>query len=178
MLKDGEEKARLIRDYVVREDGFRYRVFIETGTSHAETLRCVAGEPVLAIYRCYSFDNDYEKYLNATYLTNPYDNIRLVYGDSAQHLPRLLDELGGPALVFLDAHPEDNRQTPLLAELGHLFYRVDRSGWLYTILIDDARCFDEFDQWPSIEEIRREADRVGYLFEVKDDIIRLTPPEN
>lgn len=169
LLSDGAEKAEVIHNYHKK---FPYSYFIETGTSYAETL--IELWNISDFNRMYSFEKAADKYINCVYLTDFYSSIKLIHGDSAEHLPRLIEYLKQPAIVFLDAHPDENEPTPILKELAHFFYYA--ADWPYVILIDDARCFDEFDQWPDLEVLKELAERNNYTFEVQDDLIRMEPP--
>jgi hypothetical protein len=167
LLNDGAEKAVVILSYQMT---YNYPYFIETGTSFGETVSAV--EEANVFNRHYTIEYAVDKYLNSFYALQD-KNISLLHGDTCVDLSRLLEYLKAPAVVFLDAHPEDNRSTPLLRELDQLFYYS--TNWKYVILIDDARCFEEFSLWPKLWEIEGIANRNGYNYEVKDDIIRLLP---
>jgi hypothetical protein len=88
-------------------------------------------------------------------------NIHYVMGDSAAQLSKVLGQIEGPALCWLDAHagagffaPEDN--CPLLEELKAVIH----SPYEHCILIDDARAFVapppppfNYRKWAPLEEI-------------------------
>ncbi|WP_430711518.1 hypothetical protein [Nodosilinea sp. AN01ver1] len=90
------------------------------------------------------------------------ENIKFSFGDSRSQLSKVLEEIKGPALFWLDAHWSggltygDNDQCPLIQEINIL----NSTGQDHFILIDDARLFlsppqppHEINQWPSISEV-------------------------
>ena len=100
-------------------------------------------------------------------------------GDSGVLMPRVLADLQGPALFWLDAHlvvdideteALDEWPCPLLAELDAL------NGWLYapesTVLIDDVRLFGSYG-WPARSQVLASLD--AWTVEDRDDVIRCTP---
>lgn len=90
-----------------------------------------------------------------------FTNVTFIEGDSASELPKVVQQLEGPGLFWLDAHAgggaygqEDN--CPLLRELE----TVLASPHEHCIIVDDARAFlapppppFDYRQWPSLDEI-------------------------
>ena len=93
-------------------------------------------------------------------------------------LPSLLTLIREPCLFWLDAHYSEgitvksDLNTPILEELKHIFAHTIRG---HVILIDDARCFTGREDYPTGEELKLfvAKKRPGWIFEVKDDIIRI-----
>ena len=108
-------------------------------------------------------------------------NVNCLLGDSGEHLPKVLAEIGEePALFWLDGHycgaDRAEKDTPIMEELAAIF----ASGVEHVILIDDARLFEGMSHygehdWPHIDEVKAIAADNGYTFECRDDIVRLTP---
>jgi len=100
--------------------------------------------------------------------------VHVYQGNSAEVLPRVLETLSAPALLWLDAHycegvsARGETTTPIVSELDlaltHPFAQV--------ILIDDARHFGQGD-YPTVEHIEEMVHRAGRLMEVDLDIIRI-----
>jgi hypothetical protein len=169
-LTDGEEKAKEVA--LVAESLVEYPMyFVETGTNYGHTLKAVSD---LGDFKhLFSMENYHPAYLNCLQSLWDYPTITLIYADSGVHLPRLLDEVKYQCFLWLDAHgAEPDSASPLADELNVLFGRAkDR----HVILIDDYRCFAEYDKWPPTEWIEKRALQTGYNYSVENDIIRLIP---
>ena len=84
-------------------------------------------------------------------------NLRLVYGDSENILPKLIKRLDGPTLFYLDAHASGGvtgqgfEPSPIKTELKILknFTFLSKS----IIAIDDARGFNGSNSYPTVSEI-------------------------
>ena len=88
-------------------------------------------------------------------------NVTYLHGDSGSELPKVLGELKGPALFWLDAHAgagnfADHDICPLVQELDTIL----ASPHDHCILIDDARAFlapppppFDYRKWPSLDQI-------------------------
>lgn len=172
MLSDGAEKAGAILATLSK---YPRQFFIETGTNDGGTLQHVATDSEALVEHLWSIELDHAHYLNAIEKLDGYSNVTLVCADSGIHLPRLMDYLEEPCLLFLDAHAaEDGQPCPLLDELQCILHRV----WLgkrHVVLIDDARLCGVWENWPSIERIKTMFEGLDYNVEVVDDIIRLEP---
>jgi hypothetical protein len=155
---------------------FGLRVLVETGTYH--------GEMVEAMYkvfdRLYSIEIDQGLYEEALDVFAPFPHIRIIKGDSGEVLPSILSEVKQPCLFWLDGHysgPETGKgplDTPITKELQHIFLHPVRD---HVMLIDDARDFTGKGDYPSLDRLREfvRGFRPDWLFEVRDDIIRIYP---
>lgn len=107
-------------------------------------------------------------------------HIRLHLGDSATELPRVAASLTGPTLYWLDGHfcsgpsARGAKDTPIFEELDYLLRRPPGQD---VVLIDDARCFNGADGYPTIEQLRQMVTplRPHASFTVETDIIRIVP---
>jgi hypothetical protein len=101
----------------------------------------------------------------------------VLQGDSTQVLREVLSRIEEPCLFWLDAHYSGKGtaladcETPVWGELSHAVKS-------HVILIDDARCFDGENGYPSLAEIKTCVNerRPDQICEVRDDIIRIHPP--
>lgn len=123
------------------------KVFIETGTQWSGgilTALCVG------FYReIHSIDTDYKHYYMAKELFAGNPLIHLSLGDSAIDLGNILKTINEPALIWLDAHA-DNEPTPLYAELEAISQHSIRN---HVIMIDDRRMWGcDWACWTDVTE--------------------------
>jgi hypothetical protein len=165
-------KKQLIRDFGRR---FETRVLVETGTYWGHTI---AGS--LGVFKTiYSIELKDAFYQHARRRFARHRNVKLFHGDSATQLPRILWELNEPALFWLDAHysgdgtARGDVDTPIVAELRAISQHRLKT---HVILIDDARCFDGTNDYPTLTACKTLS--TGFWpasrFEVADDVIRIT----
>jgi hypothetical protein len=166
---------------MLREHADRYGLdtLVETGTFRGGTIEALRNR----FARIYSIELDDALYdaARARFARNP--NVTILHGDSALMLPHVLAGLREPALFWLDGHysgPGTARaaahETPITEEIrAVLAHPVAR----HVVLVDDARVFGTWPDYPTIDEFRRlvAAQRPDVTFTVEDDIIRITPKE-
>lgn len=131
-----EEKAKMLLRYKKPEQ----KVFVETGTRDGDMIDMIGGE----FDRIFSVELDKELYKKAVKRFEGRNNIRLLEGDSANEIHKILAGLHEPALFWLDAHGDTveidgPNAAPLKAELEAIFAHNVKG---HTILIDDARHVD------------------------------------
>jgi hypothetical protein len=168
----------LYKQLLVREYGkaYKIKILVETGT--------FLGEMILACHdnfdRIYSIELDKSLFVNATENFRSMGHIKILQGDSSVELPGVLSKIMLPALFWLDGHysggftAKGKTNTPILKELTHIIRHPVKN---HVILIDDARCFNGTEDYPSIEELKEMIDNnlPQSVFEVRNDIIRITP---
>jgi hypothetical protein len=129
-------------------DAHDIKYAIETGTYKANTTRFL-GEH---FDRVWSIEMDENWHKRAILVLKNQTNVTLVLGDSRFKLREVLQELDGPALLWLDAHwcggarPEQapEEECPLREEL----YAIRENDNSHYILIDDARLFTGRPNYP------------------------------
>jgi hypothetical protein len=151
------------------------RRLVETGTFEGEMARKVRGafDSIVTIELSPALAREARRKLR------PYSRITVLEGDSAVVLPRVLLELRGPALFWLDGHysggatARGERDTPLLEELRTIAAHGVRE---HVVLIDDARLLGTGD-YPSRERVEQilGAGMWGYRLTIEDDIARWEP---
>lgn len=168
-------KRGIIGAYLRR---YQLREFVETGTHLGDTLAHVAHDCSVS---CRSIELDKTLYKRADHRFRNWPNVRLYQGDSGEVLPRIVEQLSGPVLFWLDGHysggitAKSGSDTPVSTELQAI---LDSSIKEHVILIDDARCFDGTNDYPFLEDLLATVRRnSGYRIEVSADIIRLTPEQ-
>ena len=165
-------KQRTVRDYGKR---YRLRVLIETGTYYGEMVAAMKNR----FADIYSVEFDQQLAQRARDKFSYWPHIHILQGDSQKVLPELLKSLREPALFWLDAgyygwaglHGNEQRLTSELeAILSHSIKK-------HVILMDDARGLNGQNGSPTVPELKQriEAKFPGHGFEVKYDILRITP---
>jgi hypothetical protein len=134
-----------------------------------------------AFREIYSVELDRSLYEQALRKFAPFPHVRLVPGDSAEALGKILAALNEPALFWLDAHysggntAHGDLPTPLMRELQAVLAHPIRG---HVVLIDDAREFGRVAGYPTVADVRAlvEAQRPDWTMTVEDDIMRVVPP--
>ena len=156
------------------------RDFVETGTYVGHALPWASR----------SFERVWTVELNRQFQTeakanNPtLANVTYWLGDSTSELPKIVGELKGPALFWLDAHAgagffANEDICPLVAELD----TVLASSFEHCIIVDDARAFlapppppFDYRKWPSLDQVfAAVARRGGYNIVTIADVLIIVP---
>jgi hypothetical protein len=162
-------KRDLLRAYA-RDYGLR--VLIETGTYKADTVRALRGDFDLI----HSVEVSESLYGAAVARCRHQSNARIHLGDSAEVLPRIVEDLHQPAIFWLDAHfsggitgGED--ALPIIAE----FQACLDAAVGHVVLVDDIREFGQSPGYPTVQTLAGLSEKRGYSMEVRDDVARLVP---
>jgi hypothetical protein len=168
----------VVKHGIVREYADRYglRTLVETGTYRGGTIDALSAR----FRRIYSIELDDALYARARARFAGRPHVTILHGDSAETLPGVLGELTEPALFWLDGHysgpgtAKGRRETPILDEI-HAILAHPVAG--HVVLIDDARVFGTWPDYPTLDEFRRlvAAAAPALHVAVEDDIIRITP---
>jgi hypothetical protein len=167
-----EVKKRVLLSYA---RDFGLRTFIETGTFLGDTTAAV--RPHVDRVVTIEISSDLAEQARTRFASHT--NVQVLEGDSGKLLPAILDELREPALFWLDGHysggitARGDEDTPVRTELHAILEHPVRK---HVILIDDARDF-RGGAYPTVGEVAEivRSHPSGYDFDVRDDIIRLTP---
>ncbi len=161
-----------VKQDVVQEYALRYGLatLVETGTYLGDMIEAVKNH----FTRIYSIELEKDLHDRAKERFEGRNHIELIQGDSSKHIGRILDELSGPALFWLDAHSD---QTPIYEELTQI---LDTPDLGHVMLIDDARFFGKYDNYRTIDHLKSFvlAKRPNLDIAVEYDIIRITPPDS
>ena len=149
---------------------------IETGTFYGEMIEAMRRH----FRRLYSIEIQPELATKAQQRFAKYPHITVLQGDSATALAQVVKTLSEPCLFWLDGHYSGGvtgrgvLDSPIAQELSTIFAHPVRD---HVVLIDDARCFNGTEGYPTLEELRSlvKQERPEWAFEVKDDIIRCGP---
>jgi hypothetical protein len=165
-----EVKHATIKDYARR---FGISVLVETGTYWGGTIAATRNQ----FAEIYSIELSPELHKCAEERFRDDPKVHLLLGDSGIALREILLTMNRTALFWLDAHYSGGStargaiDTPILQELNTILTLRPNS----VVLIDDARCFDGSNSYPTLAELRQHVrDKAPHLiFTVKHDIIRL-----
>jgi hypothetical protein len=165
-------KRRIILDHA-RQYGLRR--FVETGTYAGDMLAMMSRH----FDELHSVELSTELHERARLRFASQPQIRLHQGDSGQVVRRVLEQLDGPALFWLDAHwsggmtARGTDDSPIVPELRHIL--ADPRP--HVILVDDARYFTGAGGYPTMDGLRElvHGIRPEYEVVVELDIIRITP---
>jgi hypothetical protein len=167
----------LVKQRTVREYGAKYdlRILIETGTYYGEMVAAMRND----FEQIYSIEYDPGLAREATRKFELDSRVRILEGDSARVLPELLKSIAEPALFWLDAGYwgwEKLGRDPqrLSVEVESILAHAVKG---HVILMDDARCLNGQNGALTLTEFQSRvgARFSGHAFEVKHDIVRITP---
>jgi hypothetical protein len=167
-------KQRTVRLYAKASGA---QTLVETGTYLGEMVKA----NVQFFSRIYSVELDPGLAAAAAKRFANTDTVSILQGESGTILPRILSDVSGKCLFWLDAHYSggvtagDNQDPPIVDEL-HAILAHGRSD--HVILIDDGRLFDGSNGYPTIDGISKivaASDR-GYEVSNALDIIRVHQP--
>jgi hypothetical protein len=155
---------------------FGASAFIETGT--------YLGDMVFAVRDRFreisSIELDADLWRRAKQRFRAYPHIQIWQGDSSELLPKILSDVSGNCLFWLDGHYSSGitakgaLETAVLKEVTTILGERIKS---HVILIDDARCFDGTHDYPTLQGLREQVARIrpDYAFSVSNDVIRIHP---
>jgi hypothetical protein len=154
----------------------KLKILVETGTCLGDMVHSCHKH----FKQIYSVELDKTLAFKARERFKLYKHIKILQGDSSDELIGILSEIHKPALFWLDGHYSEGitakgkLNTPIIQELTHILNHPLKN---HLILIDDARCFNGTNDYPTIEELKAFVtnQNPNVAFEIKDDIIRITP---
>lgn len=154
---------------------YGYQTLVETGT--------YLGKMILAqkdnFSKIYSIELGEELYKTAVKRFKHEKHITLMQGDSGTVLDTITRQLDQPAIFWLDGHysggitAKGAKACPILGEIDAIMRYKPLN---HVLLVDDARCFNGTNSYPTPEELTRyiQAKNPRYVMENKDDILRYT----
>jgi hypothetical protein len=165
-------KRRLIASYARRN---HLRVFVESGTYLGETVA------FMRRYCSWVYSVEFQPHLARAAQSRFADDlrIRIVEGNSADWLPRIIAELKEPALFWLDGHfavgtaRNGEIACPTMQELAAV---LGDARFSHIVLVDDAREFRGQGGYPTLEALQRLIRELkpDVVVEVVHDIVRIT----
>jgi hypothetical protein len=166
-------KQKVIKEYAKR---YKLKTFVETGTYLGEMVEAVRN----SFDKIFSVELSYELFEKAKKKFVPFKHIFIINGDSSKIMRRILSEINGPAIFWLDGHysggitARGEKETPIQEELSVILNYDKRK---HVIIIDDARLFGVDKDYPPLSQILDfvNSNRDDLDVMVKDDMIRITP---
>ena len=166
------ETQRVVREYAKE---FSTKTLIETGTFRGDMVNAQKN----IFDKIFSIELDENLAQKAQKRFAGLNHITIYQGDSIKVLPEIIKQITGNCLFWLDAHfsggitAKTNVDTPIIQELKYIFENTTAN---HVILIDDARHFVGANDYPTVDQIRDIvlANRPDFIFEVKDDVMRIT----
>ncbi len=150
------------------------RVLVETGTFQGDMIYAMRN----VFSRIISIELDHGLHTSAFRRFSKMKHVEVLWGNSSELLPAVLESIDEPALFWLDGHysgPGTARgaeDTPILRELSCVLKDISRN---HVVLIDDAREFTGCDGYPTIGRLAEITLRLnpGASVRIADDIIRI-----
>ena len=164
-------KHLTIKKYAAR---YHTPVLVETGTFHGDTIFATKD-----IFKAvYSIELSGELYKEATIRFKKDKKITILHGDSGEVIESLLKNISERCLFWLDGHYSEGYtakgqlNTPIIQELTHILNHKIKD---HVILIDDARCFNGTDDYPTIEYLQDFVGQYDHKLQlvVENDIISI-----
>lgn len=165
-------KQKTVKEY--KEKFPNIQTLIETGTYLGAMVHAMRHQ----FQKIITIELSRELYNKAHHMFSPHPHVKVLHGNSGTLLPNILDSIAEPCIFWLDGHYSEGNTakgatyTPIKQELKHILnHRIKN----HVILIDDARAFNGYHDYPTIPEVKDMfiGNRPGWTFEVKDDIIRM-----
>jgi len=153
---------------------FNIKVLVETGTYRGDMVDAMRNH----FDKIYSIELSQELFEKARDRFRLYPHVEIIQGDSGAELGKLIKRVHQPAIFWLDGHysagftAKGEKETPIYEELNHIFSAPDIN---HVILIDDARCFGEDKDYPTIDELKKFvlSSRPRSHFSIENDCIHI-----
>jgi hypothetical protein len=166
-------KQQVIASY---QQKYRHDILVETGTYMGDMVEAQKRR----FRKIYSIELGEDLYNAAAQRFSRHSHITILHGDSGRVLPRVMKEITGPAIFWLDGHysagvtAKGEKDCPIYEELDAILAGEDKG---HILLIDDARCFNGEGDYPTIAALTNYIHNKSknYNVEVGDDVIRFVP---
>jgi hypothetical protein len=160
--------------------GYQYSIktLVETGTYQGTTILALLDK----FETIYTIELSQTLWNQAVEKLNKYNHIHVINGDSSKELRSVLNKISDRCLFWLDGHfsggntARGAKDSPIIEELETIRQHCRRD---HIILIDDARCFNGSDGYPTLSDMKIMLHRINpnYIVKVRDDIIQAYLPK-
>lgn len=126
-------------------------VFVESGTSHGDAIAAI--RPFVS--KVFSIEAHLPSYEYSSKRFVKDEGVQILFGNSAHLLEDIVTKVDDVAVVWLDAHYSGtgtallDKETPIEEEL-RIFAELENKK-NFSLVIDDARGFGEWNDYPSID---------------------------
>jgi hypothetical protein len=163
-------KQLIIKKY---QKMFNVDIFVETGTYMGDMVCAMKNK----FKKIYSIELSHDLRERAVRKFKNQKHITILWGDSGKVLCDIIPEIKERAIFWLDGHysagitAKGEKNCPIFEELTAIF----SSSINHILLIDDARCFDGSDDYPTIKALSEFIllHRDKSEIEIDDDVIRV-----
>jgi hypothetical protein len=155
---------------------YNLKVLVETGTYYGDMIEAMKN----IFDKIYSIELSQELFQRAKKRFKNQKQVELIQGDSGIELKSLISKIDRPTLFWLDGHysagetAKGDKETPIFEELQHIFDMPDLG---HVIIIDDARSFGLYRDYPTIEQLNDyiKLKRPNMHVSVQYDSVRIAP---
>jgi hypothetical protein len=168
-----EKKADIVRDYIKK---FQIDTFIESGTYIGDMIHNLSGD----FKDITSIELSDLLYKRAKKRFNKRKHIKIIHGDSAVEIKKILSKTKKPLLFWLDAHCSrgvtamSRALTPIKEELKTILkHKIKR----HVILIDDSELFVGKYDYPTLKDVKNLIKDLAPSYKIEDleGVIRIYP---
>ncbi len=165
------EKITIIREYARSE---KINTLVETGTYLGDTLFNLKDD----FKRLFSIELDTDLFNKAVLRFKPYGQVTILQGDSGIILEMVMKKIDCPTIFWLDGHysggitAKGDLDSPIKREIYLILNHYIKT---HVVLIDDARCFNGRNGYPTISELVKhiKSKSTNFHLRVENDIIRI-----
>ena len=168
----------------IRKYGQNFSIdnFVETGTFMGDTVEFLKND----FKNIWSIELEPNLAAKAKERFKDANHIKILEGDSSEVLKSIVP-IDGPTLFWLDGHysssfsindqkintAKGSKETPILEELSIILEEGLNQN---VILIDDARCFNGTNDYPTVAQLKKHLENLidrNFRLSIKNDIIRI-----
>ncbi len=145
------------------------KTFIETGTYMGDMVSAVRSY----FEKVYSIELAQTYYKAAIKRFKKYSNVSIISGDSGVELPKILSQLSGPAIFWLDGHysggdtAKSTENSPLRKEIESILLWKFKTESI--LIIDDVNSLSGSNGYPTVDEIKDIVQRAGLCLSTELD---------
>jgi len=186
-LKEWEQSGRkgspphIIKENVLKEYAkkFNLKTFVETGTYYGDMIYALKDN----FEKIYTVELDEFLFKTAKKRFVSFNHIEVIHGDSGEKIKEIILKINEPTLFWLDGHAsggetaKGEKDTPIYEELDIIFKSKNLD---HVIVIDDARCFGNEPDYPTLNELKEFvfSKKKNLEITVEFDSIRIIPKIN
>jgi len=155
----------IIKEKVLKEHAkkFQLKTLVETGTYYGDMIEALKEN----FERIYTVELDEFLFKTAKKRFVKNNHIEVIHGDSGEKIKEIIQKINQPTLFWLDGHlsggetAQGKKDTPIYEELDVIFKSKNLN---HVIIIDDARCFGNESDYPTLDELKK------FVFSKRDNL--------